>query len=189
MLDIPILHRATKNLSSVNSQLMNGYIVGHPLFTPKRRDGKTWKWTQPWVTALAEPRKTSSSPKDARLRPPQTFTPLQGMQPAPLSKVQVSAAAGSLRKDFNSRSPLSRGTGEEDVLPTEGGSDRSTASPRPAPPTPGLDGAAASGTHPRRSGEDAKEAEGRQGLRNQRQPEAPSLLGPHSPSSARCCSA
>lgn len=47
---------------------MNGHIVGHSLFTRKRRHGKTWKWTQPWGTARAAPRKASSSTADARLR-------------------------------------------------------------------------------------------------------------------------
>lgn len=174
---------------------MNGYIVGHSLCTLKRRNGKTWKWTQPWVIALAEPRKASSTPKDARLR--LLCRPSRHSRDATSSpsKVQPSAAAGSLSNDFNSRSHLSRGTGEEDVLPTAGGSD--ARSPRPAAPRhfashhppPRLEGAAASGTHPRGSREDAQEAEGRQRLRNQRQPEAPSLLRLHSPSSARCCSA
>lgn len=59
---------------------------------------------------------------------------------------------------------------------------------RPAPP-PQLGGAAASGTHPWRSKEDAVEQGGRQRLRNQLLPEAPSLLCPHSPSSAPYCSA
>lgn len=111
------------------------------------------------------------------------------------SKVQVSAAAGSLSKDFKSRSHLSRGTGEEDVLPTEGGSDATqpptrAAALRPAPPsTPA--GRRRGLWYPSPALRGGCKGGGRQagGLRNQRQPEAPGLLGPHSPSSARCCSA
>lgn len=140
---------------------------------------------KPELNAMAEPRKTS------RRRPPppplQTLTPLQGC-------VQLLCGGwGGERFQGRQLTPdLIEPRKEAFFSLTVDRTARTAQIPavplRPAPP-PQLGGAAASGTHPWRSKEDAVEQGGRQRLRNQLQPEAPSLLCPHSPSSAPYCSA
>lgn len=144
---------------------------------------------KPGLTALAEPRKTSNTRKTPASTSSADLPVVPEDNPQLPSRGCKFQQPPALSRKTNSRSPLSQqteggseGTTTQPQTPTASPPPRTTHQPSwkaPWPPVP----------IPSAPSEDAEEAEGRQQLRNQLQPEAPGLLCSHSPSSALRCSA
>lgn len=137
------LTRATKNLSSGQSQLMNGHIVGYSRLTLKLRNGKTWRWTQPWANCTGKAKKNQQHTEGARPRllcRPSRHS--RGCVQLPRQGCRLQQPPTHSGKVLNSRPHPSRGAEEAGVLPIDDGSHsrpnlKRPSSPllRPAPPT------------------------------------------------------